>query len=102
MQIYVLLAAGAVAGLAGMIEITGIEGRLRPSTGVNYGYLGFLAAWMAWNQPLWIIGTALIIGATSVAGNALEMTSGLPSSAMHIFMAIILISILAYGRRKSA
>ncbi|QYR24060.1 ABC transporter permease [Paenibacillus sp. sptzw28] len=101
MQVLVLLAAGALAGLAGMIEITGIEGRLRPSTGVNYGYLGFLAAWMAWNQPLWIIGTALIIGATSVAGNALEMTSGLPSSAMHIFMAIILISILAFGRGRA-
>lgn len=102
MQLYVLLAAGAIAGLAGMIEISGIEGRLRPTTGVNYGYLGFLAAWMAWNQPLWIVGTAVIIGATSVAGNALEMTSGLPSSAMHIFMAIILIAILAHGRRRSA
>lgn len=102
MQMLVLIAAGGIAGIAGMIEITGIEGRLRPTTGANYGYLGFLAAWMAWNQPLWVIVTAFIIGATAVAGNALEITSGLPSSAMNIFMAIVLIAILAYGRRRGA
>lgn len=99
MQFWVLLAAGALAGIAGMIEITGIEGRLRPSTGVDYGYLGFLAAWMAWNHPLRLMLTAFLLGMISVAGNSLEMNSGLPSSSVHILMALVLIFLLASGRR---
>jgi ABC-type uncharacterized transport system permease subunit len=98
---WTLVAAGAIAGIAGMIEVAGIEGRLRANTGMNYGYLGFLAAWMAWNHKLWLILTAFIIGAISVAGNSLEMTSGLPSSTVRILMAIVLIAILAFGRRTT-
>lgn len=99
-QFWVLIAAGALAGIAGMIEITGIEGRLRPTTGVNYGYLGFLASWMAWNHPLWLIATSFIIGMISVAGNSLEMNSGLPASSVQILMAFVLFAILAVGRRR--
>lgn len=101
-QLWTLIAAGAIAGIAGMIEITGIEGRLRPTTGAQYGYLGFLAAWMAWNHPLWLIATAFVIGGISVAGNSLEINSGLPSSSVHILLALVLFAILAMGRRKRA
>lgn len=99
-QFWTMIAAGAIAGIAGMIEITGIEGRLRPTTGVNYGYLGFLAAWMAWNHKLWLIFTSFIIGAISVAGNAMEINSGLPSSSVQILMALVLFAILAFGGKK--
>jgi ABC-type uncharacterized transport system permease subunit len=99
-QLGVLIAAGAIAGLAGMIEISGIEERLRPTTGVNYGYLGFLASWMAWNHPLRLVVTAFIIGTISVAGNSMEMNSGLPASSVQILMALVLFALLIMGRRK--
>jgi simple sugar transport system permease protein len=99
-QFWTLVASGAISGIAGMIVITGIEGRLRPETGATYGYLGFLAAWMAWNHPLWLVGTAMIIGAISITGSSLEMTSGLPSSSVNILMALVLFAILAKGRRS--
>jgi ABC-type uncharacterized transport system permease subunit len=98
-QFWTLVASGAISGIAGMIVITGIEGRLRPETGATYGYLGFLAAWMAWNHPLWLVGTAMIIGAISITGSSLEMTSGLPSSSVNILMALVLFAILAKGRK---
>jgi ABC-type uncharacterized transport system permease subunit len=99
MYFWVLIAAGALAGIAGMIEIAGIEGRLRASTGVNFGYLGFLAAMMAWNNPLRLIVTAFLLGMISVAGNTLEISSGLPSSSVNILMALVLFFILGSGRR---
>jgi len=98
-QLWTMVISGGIAGIAGMIEITGIEGRLRPTTGVNYGYLGFLAAWMAWNNPGWSVVTCFIIGMISVAGNSLEMNSGLPSSSVQILMALVLFGILWAGRR---
>lgn len=99
MYFWVLIAAGMLAGIAGMIEIAGIEGRLRASTGVNFGYLGFLAAMMAWNNPLRLIVTAFLLGMISVAGNTLEISSGLPSSSVNILMALVLFFILGSGRR---
>ncbi|MFC4601342.1 ABC transporter permease [Cohnella hongkongensis] len=98
MYFWVLIAAGMLAGIAGAIEIAGIEGRLRASTGANFGYLGFLAAMMAWNHPLRLILTAFLLGMISVAGNTLEIGSGLPSSSVNILMALVLFFILG-GRR---
>ncbi|WP_372634746.1 ABC transporter permease [Cohnella sp.] len=100
MYFWVLISAGMLAGIAGMIEIAGIEGRLRASTGANFGYLGFLAAMMAWNHPLRLIVTAFLLGMISVAGNTLEIGSGLPSSSVNILMALVLFFILG-GRRWS-
>lgn len=98
MYFWVLIAAGMLAGIAGMIEIAGIEGRLRASVGVNFGYLGFLAAMMAWNSPLRLIATSFLLGMISVAGNTLEISSGLPSSSVNILMALVLFFILGSGR----
>jgi simple sugar transport system permease protein len=100
-QLITLLIAGGLSGMAGMLEICAVEDRLRQTTGVNYGYLGFLAAWMAWNHPLLSILTAFVIGFLSVAGNTLEITSGLPSSSIRILTAVVLLAILWKGRKKA-
>jgi simple sugar transport system permease protein len=38
---------GGLAGLAGMAEVSAIQGRLRPSLSPGYGYSGFFISWMA-------------------------------------------------------
>lgn len=102
MYFWVLIAAGVLAGIAGAIEIAGIEGRLRASTGANFGYLGFLAAMMAWNNPLRLLATSFLLGMISVAGNTLEIGSGLPSSSVTILMGLVLFFILGGKRRRNA
>lgn len=101
-QLIAMVVSGGLAGFAGMLEICGVEFQMRQTTGTNYGYLGFLAAWMAWNNPLLGIATAFIIGFLSVAGNTMEITSGLPSSSIRILLSIVLLAILWKGRRKKA
>ncbi len=100
-QFWMLLFGGAMAGIAGMIEISGIEGHLRPMTGIGYGYFGFLAAWTAWNRPILLIFSSFLLAAISVSGNTLEMISGLPSSIVNVFMALILFAVLAAERRAT-
>jgi len=94
MQLLMFLLAGALAGLAGMIEVAGIEGRLRPTTGVGYGYVGFLAAWMVSHDPLWLIGSSILLAIIAVSGDALQITAGLPASSVNILMALVLIGVL--------
>jgi simple sugar transport system permease protein len=94
-QLFAFLLAGALAGLAGMVEVAGVEGRLRPTTGVGFGYVGFLAAWMVSHHPLWLIGSSLLLAVIAVSGDALQITAGLPASSVNILMALVLIGVLA-------
>jgi general nucleoside transport system permease protein len=89
-----LLAGGALAGFAGMIEVTGVEGVLRPGVGLGFGYIGFLASWLVGHRPLGIVGAGLLLGAISVGGDALQIDAGLPSTSVYTLMALVLILVL--------
>jgi simple sugar transport system permease protein len=89
-----LLAGGALAGLGGMMELTGIEGRLRPGIGVGYGYIGFLASWLVGHHPLGIVGAALLLGSISMAGDSLQIDHNLPSTSVYILMAVVVLAVL--------
>lgn len=96
----VMLLAGALAGLAGVLQVAGVEGRLRPSTGVGFGYAGFLAAWMVNHHPLWLLASALLLSAIAVSGDALQISAGLPAASVNILTALVLLGVLATGRRR--
>ena len=98
--LWALIIGGAVAGIAGMAEVTGIQGRLRPGISVNYGYVGFLAAWLGGHRPLGIVFACLLFGAISVGGDSLQLGLNLPGSTVNILMALILFAVLA-GRKNS-
>lgn len=94
-QLLLFVLAGALAGIAGMLEVAGVEGRLRPTTGVGYGYVGFLAAWMVGQHPLAIIASSILLAILAVSGDALQITAGLPASSVRILMAMVLVGVLA-------
>jgi simple sugar transport system permease protein len=96
---WALVVGGAVAGIAGMAEVSGIQGRLRPGISVNYGYIGFLAAWLGGHRPLGIVLACLLFGAISVGGDSLQLGLNLPGSTVNILMALILFAVLA-GRKN--
>lgn len=96
-----LVAGGAIAGLAGMAEVTGMQGRLRPGISVQFGFIGFLASWLGGHRPLGILLACLLFGAISVGGDTLQIGANLPGSTVNILMALILFGVLA-GRGSRA
>jgi simple sugar transport system permease protein len=94
-----MLAGGAIAGLAGMVELTGIEGQLRPSMLVGYGFVGFLASWLVRHEPLKIIGSAFLMGALAVGANGLKSSAGLSGAAVYVLMAVLLLAILGWSQK---
>ena len=99
-QSLVFTASGAIAGLAGAILIVGVEGRMRVDSGANMGFFGFLAAGIVGNNPILAILSAFLIAALTVAGNAMEIDTGLPSASIQILIMLVLLTIMAFGRRK--
>jgi simple sugar transport system permease protein len=91
---------GGLAGLAGMSEVSAIQGRLRPSLSPGYGYTGFLISWMAGGSPAGIVAASFLLAVITAGGDVLQMTQALPGSVVNILMAIVLFVVL--GRRVEA
>jgi simple sugar transport system permease protein len=92
-----MVVGGAMAGLGGMIEVAGTEGRLRPDLLAGVGFIGFLASWLAKHDPLRAIGAAFLLGAIAVGGSGLKITAGLSGAAVNILMALVLFAVLGWG-----
>lgn len=98
-----LMIGGALAGLAGMIHFSGVEYKLRPGFGHQLGYTSFLACWLARHQPFPVLVAAFVFAALSVAGDSLQLDSGLPGSSINVLTALILIAVLGFtAKRKVA
>lgn len=93
-----MIAGGAIAGLAGMVEVSGIHHDLRPGISNNLGYLGLLASWLAGHNPLTIVAACFLIAVFLVAGDVLQLTVGLPSAAGLVLIGLALFFVL--GLRK--
>ena len=93
-----MIAGGALAGLAGMVEVSGIHHDLRPGISNNLGYLGLLASWLAGHNPLGIVAACFLIAVFLVAGDVLQLTSGLPSAAGLVLIGLALFFVLGIRR----
>jgi simple sugar transport system permease protein len=98
--ILLMFIGGGLAGLAGMSEVSAIQGRLRPSLSPGYGFIGFLISWMAAGKPLGIVAAALLLAIVTAGGDILQMAHGLPASVVNILNALILFVVLARQGRK--
>jgi simple sugar transport system permease protein len=99
--IILMVVGGGLAGLAGMAEVSGIQGRLRPSLSPGYGYTGFLVSWMAGGHPLGIVAAAFVLAVITAGGDILQMTQSLPGSAVNVLMAVLLFVVLAGPRARA-
>ncbi|MBL7494785.1 ABC transporter permease [Frankia sp. CNm7] len=97
-----MLVGGALAGLAGMVHFAGVEYKLRTGITTNFGYIAFLASWLARHNPLSVVVAALALAAITVAGDSLQLDAGLPAATVNILMGLVLIAVLGWtARRKS-
>ncbi|HLY64571.1 MAG TPA: ABC transporter permease [Chloroflexota bacterium] len=93
---------GGLAGLAGMGEVSAIQGRLRSGLSNGYGYIGFLASWLAGHNPLWSVGSAFLLAVVYVGGDVLQVNVNVPASAANVLTGLILFFVLALQTRKAA
>jgi len=88
--ILVLVVSGALAGLAGMSEITGVVHRLQERISPGYGFTGIIIAWLAKLNPFAIVPVAILFGALILAGRELQ-----PSGLAMMLQGFILFMIIS-------
>ena len=89
--IYVMMLSGALAGLGGMSEVTGVVHRLQTSPlAAGYGFTGIIVAWLAKLNPIAIIFVSILFGALILAGREIQ-----PSGVPKMIQGIILVCLIA-------
>jgi ABC-type uncharacterized transport system permease subunit len=88
--ILVMMLSGALAGLAGMSEITGVVHRLQGAISPGYGFTGIIIAWLAKLNPLIVIPISILFGGLILAGREIQ-----PSGVPMLIQGIILVCLIA-------
>jgi simple sugar transport system permease protein len=89
--IWVMMLSGALAGLGGMSEVSGVVHRLQTAPiAAGYGFTGIIVAWLAKLNPLVIILVSILFGALILAGREIQ-----PSGVPKMIQGIILVCLIA-------
>lgn len=89
-----LVAGGALAGLAGGAEVTGVSYALYPNLSPGYGFTAIAVALLARGRPLAIVPSAVLFGALEAGAGAMQREAGVPAVGVYVAEAVIIIAIL--------
>lgn len=90
-----LLVSGALAGLAGALEVAGPFQRMSPAFPTNYGFTAIIVAFLGRLNPLGVVFAAVVLAITFVGGEVAQTTMRLPNAATGLFQAMMLFLLLA-------
>ncbi|MCP5100227.1 MAG: ABC transporter permease [Chloroflexi bacterium] len=88
--VLVMMLSGALAGLAGMAEVTGVVHRLQERISPGYGFTGIIVAWLAKLNPFTVILVSILFGALIVAGREIQ-----PSGLSNLLQGIVLFMVIS-------
>ena len=93
--VFCLGASGALAGLAGMFEVTGPAGQISIDFNSGYGFTAIIVAFLGRLHPVGILLAGLLLALTYIGGEAAQATLGLPGAAVQLLQGMLLFFLLA-------
>jgi len=89
-----LLVSGALAGLAGGTEVSGVSYALYPNLSPGYGFTAIAVALLARQSPMGIVLSAILFGALEAGAGAMQRDAGVPAVAVYVAEAVTIIAVL--------
>jgi general nucleoside transport system permease protein len=86
--------SGALAGLAGVFEVTGPAGQISIDFNVGYGFTAIIVAFLGRLNPVGILFAGLLMALTYIGGELAQFMLGLPSAAIQAFQGMLLFFLL--------
>ena len=87
--------SGGLAGLAGVVEVSGQINQLQPSISPGYGFTAIIVAFLGRLQPVGILVAGLVLALTYVGGEGAQVALKLPLDVTTAFQGILLVCVLA-------
>ncbi|EJY57184.1 inner-membrane translocator [Alicyclobacillus hesperidum URH17-3-68] len=85
-----LCLSGLFAGLAGAVQMLGVDHRLLDGFSSNYGYTAIVVSLLARNNPIGVIIAGLFFGALTTGGQNMQMVSNVPAALTDVLTGLII------------
>ncbi|MDD5336194.1 MAG: ABC transporter permease [Rhodoferax sp.] len=92
--VLVAMLSGALAGLAGAIEVAGRTSYLTLDMSPGYGYSGIVIAMLAALHPLGVVAASVFVAGVLVGADSMSRAIGVPTYIADVIVAASLISVL--------
>lgn len=93
--IFAFLVSGALAGLAGISEVSGAIGRLQPQISPGYGFAAIIVAFLGRLNPLGIVAAGFVLALSYLGGEAAQIAVGVTDKTVRAFQGMLLFFVLA-------
>jgi general nucleoside transport system permease protein len=103
-QALALVLGGAFAGLAGGIEVLGIQHRMVEGMSGGYGFSGIVAALFGKLHPLGLIPASVLFGGLLVGGDRMQRAVQVPSAMIMALMGLVVLFVVSseiWARRRA-
>ncbi|MDR7482873.1 MAG: ABC transporter permease [Armatimonadota bacterium] len=91
--VVVMAVSGALAGLSGAGEVSGVVHRLQQGLSPGYGYAAIIIAWLAQLHP-WAVVLVAVLFAALLNGGFVIQTTGVPAAIVSMLQALLLTFVL--------
>ena len=95
-QIITMLWSGALCGLAGAVELSGLVGTVYDNYAPGYGFTAVAVALLGRLNPYGIAASALFFGALVAGSGSMERSAGVSSVLIYVLQAVILLVLLGF------
>ncbi|HEX7918620.1 MAG TPA: ABC transporter permease [Gemmatimonadales bacterium] len=96
-----LLVSGAIAGLAGAIEVSGVSFVLFQNLSPGYGFTAIAVALLARLDPRAVVVSGILFGALEAGAAGMQRDAGVPSVVVYVVEAVVILTILRASRRQA-
>ncbi len=87
--------SGGLAGLAGIMEVSGQIGQLKPQLSSGYGFTAIIVAFLGRLSPLGMTLSGLLLALVSIGAESAQIALKLPLDLAQVFQGLILFCVLA-------
>lgn len=92
--------SGGLAGIAGAVEVLGVQKKLLEGISGECGYTAVLITLLASNHPAGVLAAAIAFAALEVGANSMQRQMGIPAAIVNFLIGMIVLLIL--GRQLFA
>ena len=92
--VFAMIISGAICGLAGMFEVTAVNGTLNVDVSGGYGYTAIITTWLAQLSSFAIVWVSLLFAVLIQGGVYIQTAFNIPQSAADILQGLILFFVI--------
>ncbi len=99
-----LILGGAFAGVAGAVQVMGVQRRMLDGLSGGYGFSGIVVALFGQLHPLGAIPASILFGGLLVGSNQMQRTVQVPSAIVNVILGMIVLFVVSsaiFGKMRA-